>query len=101
MAEYAWTNIEGNAKVFEYPSTRDETSGGFHPTEKPIALYKWLLMNYAKPGDKVLDTHVGSASSLIACIDMGHPYLGFEIDEEYYKKAVARIEEHEAQLRFF
>lgn len=101
MAEYAWTNIQGNAKVFEYPSTRDNTSGGFHPTEKPIALYKWLLMNYAEPGDKILDTHVGSASSLIACEEMGFKYLGMEIDEEYYRKAKERLDAFNAQIRFF
>ena len=72
-----------------------------HPTQKPVALYKWLLMNYAKQGDKILDTHVGSASSLLACYDMGFDYIGFEIDEDYYKAAQKRIEENKAQLRFF
>lgn len=62
-----------------------------HPTQKPIALYKWLLKNYAKPGDKILDTHVGSGSSIIACIDMGFEYMGFEIDEGYYKAMQERI----------
>ena len=71
----------------------------FHPTQKPVALYKWLLMNYAKPGDKILDTHVGSASSLIACYDMGFDYIGFEIDEEYYNLAQKRIAENKAQVR--
>lgn len=72
-----------------------------HPTQKPVALYKWLLMNYAKQGDKILDTHVGSASSLLACYDMGFDYIGFEIDEDYYNMAQKRIEENKAQLRFF
>ena len=72
----------------------------FHPTQKPVALYKWLLMNYAKPGDKILDTHVGSASSLIACYDMGFEYIGFELDKDYYNLAQDRIEENKAQLRF-
>jgi site-specific DNA-methyltransferase (adenine-specific) len=63
-------------------------------------LYKWLLKNYAKEGDKILDTHVGSASSLIACYDMGFDYIGFEIDEDYYNMAQKRIEENKAQLRF-
>ena len=70
-----------------------------HPTQKPVALYKWLLSNYAKPGDKILDTHVGSASSLIACYDMGFDYIGFEIDEEYYNAAQKRIAENKAQMR--
>jgi len=73
--------------------------GTIHPTQKPVALYKWLLMNYAKQGDKILDTHVGSASSLIACYDMGFDYIGFEIDEDYYKAAQKRIEENKAQIR--
>ena len=71
-----------------------------HPTQKPVALYKWLLTHYAKPGDKILDTHVGSASSLIACYDMGFDYVGFEIDEEYYRQANARLDEVKAQIKW-
>ena len=71
-----------------------------HPTQKPVALYKWLLCNYAKHGDIILDTHVGSASSLIACEDMGFDYVGFEIDKEYYDMAQKRIEEEMAQVRW-
>ena len=70
------------------------TNGGknrIHPTQKPIALYSWLLENYAKPGDLILDTHVGSASSLIACESMGFDYVGFEIDEDYYNAAKNRM----------
>ena len=78
---------------------RKADGGKIHPTQKPIQLYKWLLMNYAKQGDKILDTHVGSASSLIACYDMGFDYIGFEIDEDYYKAAQKRIEENKAQIR--
>ena len=70
-----------------------------HPCQKPVQLYRWLLKNYAKKGDKILDTHVGSASSLIACIDMGFEYGGFELDKDYYKAACKRIENYEAQLR--
>lgn len=72
-----------------------------HPTQKPVALYKWLLTNYAKPGDKILDTHVGSASSLIACHDLGFEYLGFELDEDYYRMATERLEKHKAQINMF
>ena len=61
QCEYAWTSFNDNAKVFKYASFRTEDSGKFHPTEKPIALYKWILTNYANKGDKILDTHVGSA----------------------------------------
>lgn len=98
MAEYAWTSFNANAKVFDYSAVGQD--GRFHPTQKPVALYKWLLSNYAKPGDKILDTHVGSASSLIACYDMGFDYVGFEIDEEYYNKASKRLEEEMAQTRW-
>ena len=72
-----------------------------HPTQKPVALYKWLLKNYAKPGDKILDTHVGSASSLIACHDLGFEYLGFELDPDYYRMATERLETHKLQLNMF
>ena len=98
MAEYAWMSFQQNAKVFDYSAVGQD--GRFHPTQKPVALYKWILSNYAKPGDKILDTHVGSASSLIACRDMGFDYVGFEIDKEYYDMACKRIEEEFAQLRF-
>lgn len=97
MAEYAWTSFNANAKVFEFSATGQEDR--FHPTQKPVALYRWILANYAKQGNKILDTHVGSASSLIACEDMGFQYVGFEIDEEYYQKASARIEEFRQQIR--
>lgn len=98
MAEYAWTSFNSNAKVFEHVP-QDNTGQRFHPTQKPVALYKWILRNYAKPGDKILDTHVGSASSLIACYDLGFDYVGFEIDEEYYKLASKRLEEVKAQIK--
>ena len=62
-----------------------------HPTQKPVALYRWLLENYAKPGQLILDTHVGSASSLIACESMGFDYVGFEIDPDYYAAAKNRM----------
>ncbi len=69
-----------------------------HPTQKPIALYDWLIMKYAKPGDKILDTHVGSASSLIACKKAGLQYVGFEKDENIYSLAMGRIAEFEKQI---
>ena len=69
-----------------------------HPTQKPIALYKWLLTNYAHPGDKILDTHVGSASSLIACHQLGFEYWGFELDADYFKAASERLERAKAQV---
>ena len=72
-----------------------------HPTQKPVKLYEWLLQNYAKEGDKILDTHVGSASSLIACHNYGFEYIGFEIDKEYYEKAKERLEAVKAQVSMF
>ena len=96
--EYAWTSFDCPARLFGY---RPQDSARFHPTQKPIALYKWILQNYAKPGDIILDTHVGSASSLIACEELGFDYVGFEIDKEYYQKARARINEFNQQVRMF
>lgn len=96
MCEYAWTSFNNNAKLIELSAVGQQ--GRFHPTQKPIALYKWILTNYAHDGDKILDTHVGSASSLIACEDMGFDYVGFEIDEEYYRQGVERIKQHKAQI---
>lgn len=72
-----------------------------HPTQKPIALYTWLLQNYAKRGDKILDTHVGSASSLIACHRMGFEAWGFELDQSYFKAASERLEKEKSQGRLF
>ena len=84
--------LQGNMKVKEIR---------IHPTQKPVALYQWLLNNYAKEGDKILDTHVGSASSLIACHDLKFEYLGFELDEDYYNTATERIKKHIAQVDIF
>jgi len=72
----------------------------FHPCAKPINLYRWLLKNYAKPGDKILDTHLGSGSIAIACYDMGFDLTGFEIDKDYFDAAVKRLDNHKKQLTF-
>lgn len=72
-----------------------------HPTQKPVRLYEWLLANFSKDGDIILDTHVGSASSLIACKNTGHKYVGFEIDETYFRLAQQRLEQETAQMNFF
>jgi site-specific DNA-methyltransferase (adenine-specific) len=69
-----------------------------HPTEKPIALYKWLLRNYATPDMKILDTHLGSGSSRIACYDNGNDFTGFELDKEYFDAAELRFQNHIKQL---
>ncbi len=70
-----------------------------HPTHKPVLLYKWLLHNYAKPGDKILDTHLGSGSSAIAAHDMGFDFVGCEIDKDYYDAACKRFKEQTKQLK--
>ena len=99
MCELAWCSIQRPIKMFTYSVLRERNK--IHPTQKPVALYHWLLNNYAEEGDKILDTHVGSASSLIACHDMGFEYLGFELDEDYYRMANERLEAHKAQLSLF
>lgn len=72
-----------------------------HPTQKPVALYKWLLNKYAKSGDTILDTHLGSGSSAIAAHDGGFEFTGIELDEEYYNAAKERIMLHQRQLNLF
>ncbi len=101
MAEYAWTNIEGNAKIFEYAPQGSKSDARFHPTQKPVALYKWLLSRYAKPGDKILDTHGGSGSICIACHDLGFDLTWMELDEDYYKAACERYNTHASQAVLF
>ena len=72
-----------------------------HPTQKPVALYKWILDKYAKEGQTILDTHLGSGSSAIAAHDYGYEFTGIELDEEYYEAAKARIIMHQRQLNLF
>ena len=111
--EMAWTSFDKNAKIFKY--MWDGNRYGFigaikgvgkksirmHPTQKPIALYEWLLMNYAKEGDKILDTHLGSGSIAIACHNLGYDLTACELDKEYYNAAIERIERHKQQLTMF
>lgn len=103
--EYAWMSPSlGVARMFRYvwdgmiQGNMTNKEARMHPTQKPVALYKWILSNYANEGDIILDTHVGSASSLIACEDMGFKYIGREIDETYYKMSKERLERHTAQV---
>ena len=93
MVEMAWTNIKKPAKLFKHLHVQNKDKR-IHPTQKPVKLYEWLLMNYAKEGDKILDTHLGSGSIAIACHN-----LGYELDKEYYDNALKRIKEHQSQLR--
>ena len=111
--EMAWTSFDKNAKIFKY--MWDGNRYGFpnaiqgvgkksirtHPTQKPVKLYEWLLMNYAKKGDKILDTHLGSGSIAIACHNLGYDLTACELDKDYYEAAMKRIEQHKQQIRMF
>lgn len=101
MVEYAWTNINANAKIFKHTSVRDNKEIHFHPTEKPVALYDWVFQNHAKPGDKILDTHLGSGSSRIAAYDAGLDFVGCEIDKDYFQAQEQRFKRHISQLKIF
>lgn len=91
--EFRWAGmLQGDMKNKE---TR------IHPTQKPVALYKWLLDKYAKPNDKILDTHLGSMSIAIACHDYGFELTGCELDPEYYEKGIKRVQNHISQLKLF
>ncbi len=92
MFDFAWTSFSTANKIFRRSTTND--SGRIHPTQKPVRLYEWLLKNYAKPGDKILDTHGGSCSLAIACHIMGFQAEIYEIDEDYYQAAVLRFQRH-------
>ena len=104
--ELAWTSFKSAVRQFTYTwhgmrqQDMKNKEQRIHPTQKPVALYRWLLHNYAKPGDKILDTHVGSASSLIACHEKGFQYVGFELDPDYYAAATKRLERAKAQVMF-
>ena len=78
-----------------------KNGGSIHPTQKPVKLYEWLLMNYAKEGDKILDTHLGSGSIAIACHNLGYDLTACELDKDYYEAAMKRIEQHKNQQRLF
>lgn len=97
MCELAFTSFNKNAKIFR----KVTGTKVFHPTEKPIKLYEWLLMNYAKEGDKILDTHLGSGSIAIACHNLGFDLTACELDKEYYDAAMKRLHEHKLQTKLF
>ncbi len=116
--EIAWTSFDTAVRMFRFmwngmlqgksiseghlmQGDKSKNEIRIHPTQKPVALYEWLLSKYAVKGDKILDTHVGSASSLIACHNLGFDYVGFEIDKTYYDMATKRLEAHKAQRTIF
>ena len=96
--EMAWTNCKVPAKIY---AKRSQDLNRIHPTQKPTALYDWLLMNYAKEGDLILDTHLGSGSSRIAAHKNGFDFTGFEIDPDYFRDGNRRFEDYKKQLRLF
>tara|TARA_R100000655_G_scaffold106601_1_gene156065 strand:+ start:998 stop:1666 length:669 start_codon:yes stop_codon:yes gene_type:complete len=108
--ELAWNSFGNKLKIFQYargnesgfaPKIKDGLKIGLniHPTQKPVKLYEWLLMNYAKEGDKILDTHLGSGSIAIACHNLGFDLEGYELDKEYFEAAKKRLKQHQSQLR--
>lgn len=96
MAEYAWASFDKVAKICKQRTQGQEQR--FHPTQKPIALYLWLLNNYAKQGDKIFDSHVGSGSSRIACDKLGYYFEGCEIDKDYWEAQEKRYKDYKSQL---
>ena len=96
MFDYAWTSFDGANKMYRYSVQKE--SNKIHPTQKPIALYDWILKNYSNPGDKILDTHVGSGSSRIAAHKAGLDFTGYEIDTEYWEAQEKRYNIFKSQL---
>lgn len=105
--ELAWTSFKSAVRVFRFKwngmlqEDMKNKEIRLHPNQKPVALYDWILSKYAKQGDKILDTHVGSASSLISCHKNGFDYIGFEKDPYYYNLSSKRLEEYKSQITLF
>ena len=102
--EMAWTSFNKPMRIKKIhwcgsASNWEDTNGKIHPTQKPVKLYEWLLMNYANEGDKILDTHLGSGSIAIACHNLGFELEGYELDKEYFEAAKKRLKQHQSQLR--
>jgi len=99
-SELAWTSFDKSTKTFyEHPAKYGKDK--IHPTQKPIKLYEWTLINYAEEGDKILDTHLGSGSITIACHNLGFDLTACELDKDYYDAAMKRLKQHQAQLTMF
>jgi len=104
--ELAWISNKLQAAQYDFRyygnlEGKTSTTEKIHPTQKPISLYEWILMNYAKPGDKILDTHLGSGSIAIACHNLGFDLTACELDTDYYNAAIKRLKQHQAQLTMF
>jgi len=101
-AELAWASFQSSVRIKTIPRVQLQVEGNkFHPTQKPIKLYKWLLQNYAKPGQTILDTHLGSGSSRIAAYDLGFDFVGIELDADYFAAQEERFARHIAQPNLF
>jgi site-specific DNA-methyltransferase (adenine-specific) len=105
--ELAWTSFNTAVRKYKYrwngmlqENMRDKETR-IHPNHKPVSIYRWLLKNYAKEGDKILDTHLGSQSSRIAAYDMGFDFTGYELDKDYFEAGCKRFNQHKAQLQIF
>ena len=99
MCEMAWSSIQKPAKIWTRSVLAEQ--GKIHPTQKPVKLYEWLLTNYAKEGDKILDTHGGSMSIAIACHNLKFDLDLWELDPDYYEAGVKRFNEHTKQLQLY
>lgn len=99
--ELAWTSFNKVARYYRENIAQINSEGRIHPTQKSIKLYEWLLSNYAKPGQKIFDSHMGSGSSAIAANNMGLEFVGCELDADYYNAACKRIAQHPQQERLF
>ena len=97
--ELAWTSFDSVARYYRKNIAQVNIEGRMHPTQKPITLYEFVLKEFAKAGDKIIDTHVGSGSSIIAFEKHGFEYVGFEIDKDYYKSSLERILKHRELLK--
>ena len=104
QAELAYNSLLNSVRVCKMlwaGFRKCEETNRIHPTQKPIKLYEWLLMNYAKEGDKILDTHLGSGSIAIACHNLGYDLTACELDTEYYNAAMKRLSNHQLQTKLF
>jgi site-specific DNA-methyltransferase (adenine-specific) len=99
--EFAWNSIDGVSKIFRYRQAGCFGETKIHPTQKPVDLYEWLLSNYSKAGHRILDTHGGSMSSVIAALKLGIEIVCCELDETYFDAAVARVRESQWQVDMF
>jgi len=101
--ELAWTNFDKVLRIakIRYKGFLGADKIRIHPTQKPVKLYEWLLMNYAKEGDKILDTHLGSGSIALACHNLNFDLTACELDVEYYNAAMKRLKQHQQQLTMF